>query len=110
MHKVEYLPVAKRDIEEAVAYIAVTLASPSAARDLLRTISEAVTRISQFPYAFEAYRPKWPLHAELRKAPVGNYVLYYAVYQGRVEIWRLLHGRQNRDAHLQEGSGETHTS
>ncbi len=106
MYKVEYLPVAKRDIEDAVTYIAVTLASPSAARSLLNAISEAIARISQFPYAYEAYRPKWPLKAELRRAPVGGYVLYYAVYEDRVEVWRLLHGRQDRDAHLRETDGE----
>lgn len=100
MHKVEYLPVAKRDVEDAVTYIAVTLASPQAARKFLKGLSDAVDTISRFPYAYEAYRPKWPLQAELRKAPIGGYVLYYAVYQDRVEIWRLLHGRQNQGTQL----------
>lgn len=100
MHKVEYLPIAKQDIEDAVTYIAASLDAPQAARKLLLSISEAVEQIAQFPYAYEAYRPKWPLSVELRKAPICGYVLYYAVFRDRVEIWRLLHGRQDRDAHL----------
>ena len=33
---------------------------------------------------------------EIRKVAVKNYVLYYAVFQDRVEIRRFLYGKRDR--------------
>ena len=92
MHNVVYLPIAEDDIMGAVEYISYTLAAPEAARDLLLNIDRTVHRIAEYPYACELYRTDRPMRDELRKVPVGNYILYYAVFQDRVEIRRFIHG------------------
>lgn len=96
MHRIVYLPLAERDLMDALQYIAYKLNAPKAANDLLDAFDETVRTIAQFPYAYELYRTDRPMHDEIRKVPVKNYVLYYAVYQDRVEIRRFLHGRRDR--------------
>lgn len=96
MHKIVYLPLAEADILEAVDYIADKLDAPQAAADLLAELDETVQRISMFPYAYELYRTARPIRDEVRKVTVKGYVLYYAVFQDKVEIRRFLHGRRDR--------------
>lgn len=96
MHKIVYLPLAEKDLMEALEYIACTLDSPSAANKLLREFEETVKRIAAFPYAHELYRTDRPMKDEIRKVPVKNYVLYYAVFEDCVELRRFIHGRRDR--------------
>ncbi len=96
MHKIVYLPLAESDLMDALGYIAYTLDAPKAARDLLVEFDEMVQRIAEFPYAHELYRTDRPMKDEIRKVAVRNYVLYYAVFQDRVEIRRFLYGRRDR--------------
>lgn len=96
MHKIVYLPLAESDLLETLDYIAYTLDAPKAARDLLDEFDKTVNRIAEFPYAFELYRTDRPMKDEIRKVPVKNYVLYYAVYQDHVEIRRFLYGKRDR--------------
>ena len=96
MYPVTYLPVAENDLLEAFDYIANKLNSPNAARKLMLEFEKTVQRIAEFPYACELYRTNRPLHDEIRKAPVSNYVLYYAVFPDRVEIRRFIHSKRDR--------------
>ncbi len=102
MHKIVYLPLAESDLLEAMDYIAYTLDAPKAARDLLTAFAETIKQIAEFPYACELYRTDRPMQDEIRKVPVRNYVLYYAVFQDRVEIRRFLHGRRDRSKGIAE--------
>lgn len=98
MHKIVYLPLAEEDILEAVTYLAEALDAPQAAESLLDELDKTVKRLSEFPYAHELYRTDRPLKDEIRKVPVKGFVLYYAVFEDRVEIRRFLHGRRKRDS------------
>lgn len=102
MHKIVYLPLAERDLLDALDYIAYTLDAPKAARDLLTAVDKTVNQIAVYPYACELYRTDRPMKDEIRKVPVKNYVLYYAVFQDRVEIRRFLHGRRDRSKGIAE--------
>ena len=50
MYKVVYLPTARRQLEEAVVYIAEELCSPDAAAALLDAVDEAVRALMEMPY------------------------------------------------------------
>lgn len=102
MHKIVYLPLAESDLMGALSYIADTLDAPKAARDLLEEFNQTIQRIAEFPYAHELYRTDRPMQDEIRKVAVKNYVLYYAVFQDRVEIRRFLHGRRDRSQGVAE--------
>lgn len=96
MHKIIYLPSAQADLLEAVEYLTAVLDAPKAAADLLNKFDSTVQQIARFPYAHELYRTDRPMQDEIRKVPVKNYVLYYAVFSDYVEIRRFLHGRRDR--------------
>lgn len=96
MHKVVYLPLADEDIMEAVDYLSSVLDAPKAASSLLDELDKTVRQLAEFPYSCELYRTDRPMKDEIRKAPVKNYVLYYAVFQDHIEIRRFLHGRRDR--------------
>jgi len=102
VHKLVYLPLAESDLLNALDYIAYTLDAPKAARELLTEFDETVKQIAEYPYACELYRTDRPIQDEIRKVPVKNYVLYYAVFQDRVEIRRFLHGRRDRSKGIAE--------
>lgn len=102
MHKIVYLPLAENDLTDALRYISYTLDAPKAARDLLEEFDQTIQRIAEFPYAHELYRTDRPMQDEIRKVAVKNYVLYYAVFQDRVEIRRFLHGRRDRSKGVAE--------
>ena len=51
MYSLEYLPIARRDLVEAVSYISHDLGSPEAALRLAEEVERAGERLQQFPYA-----------------------------------------------------------
>ena len=55
MYKVVYLPIARRQLEEAVTYIAENLCAPDAADDLLNAVDEAARALSEMPYRHALY-------------------------------------------------------
>lgn len=96
MHKIVYLPAVQDDLLEAVDYLYKVLEVPGAARNLLAEFDRTVQQIAQFPYAHELYWTNRPMKDEIRKVPIKNYVLYYAVFPEYVELRRFLHGRRDR--------------
>lgn len=97
MYKVEYLPVAKRDLEEAVAYIASELANVDAALELLDEIESAVQNLREMPYRHALYASAYAMKNEIRYFPIKSYNVFYVVHeeQKTVEIRRVLYQRRN---------------
>ena len=67
MYKLEYLPVAQRDMVEIVRYISGELRNPAAADRLAMELVNAAESILTFPYALPAYQPIRLLKREYRK-------------------------------------------
>lgn len=80
-------PLAERDIEEIVSYIAAE--SPSAASRWFGTLRTTCERLSDMPKMGVA-RPE--IRPELRLLVMGNYLIAYREIAGGVEIVRILHG------------------
>ena len=95
MYKVVYLPTARRQLEEAVVYIAEELCSPDAAAALLDAVDEAVRSLMEMPYRYAIYPTLYTMKREVRFIPVKN---YYVVDEANktVEIWRVLHQRKRQ--------------
>lgn len=93
MYKVVYLPIARRQLEEAVTYIAEELCAPYAADVLLDAVDEAACALSEMPYRHALYPLLFAMKREIRFVPVRNYNLFYVVNEDQktVEIWRLIH-------------------
>lgn len=98
MYKVVYLPTARRQLEEAVVYIAEELCSPDAAASLLDAVDEAVKSLTEMPYRYAIYPTLYAVKREVRFIPVKNYNIHYVVNEENktVEIWRVLHQRKRQ--------------
>ena len=99
MYKVVYLPTARRQLEDAVMYIAIDLYSPDAAMNLADEVDQAAQKLKEMPYRFPIYHTLYAMKREIRFFPVKNYNVYYVIDEDSktVEIWRVLHRLQNRD-------------
>lgn len=93
MHKLKYLPLAKKDLKEITNYIAINLKAPKAAMDLLDALENSKYRLQQFPYSGKVYQPIIPLEPEFRILPVKNYLVFYIVKEYEVEIQRIVYSK-----------------
>ena len=99
MNKVVYLPTARKQLEDAVMYIAIDLCSPDTAMNLADEVDQAAQKLKEMPYRFPIYHTLYAMKREIRFFPVKNYNVYYVIDEDSktVEIWRVLHRLQNRD-------------
>lgn len=97
MYKLEYLPVARRDMIEIVRYISQELQNPTAADQLAMELIEAGDSIPKFPYANPAFIPIRPLKHEYRKLLVQNYFMFYWVDEIKklVTVARVVYARRD---------------
>lgn len=97
MYKLEYLPVARRDMIEIVRYISQELQNPTAADKLAMELIEAGDSIPKFPYANPAFIPIRPLKHEYRKLLVQNYFMFYWVDEAKklVTVARVVYARRD---------------
>ena len=95
MYKLEYLPVAQRDMVEIVRYISGELRNPAAA-DRLAMVNAAES-ILTFPYALPAYQPIRPLKREYRKILVQNFLMLYWVDEEKklVTVARVVYAKRD---------------
>jgi len=69
-------------------------ASPEIATDFIQRFYETFASISASPRA-GVNMPSLP-PGDLRKFPMGNYMIYYRVVQSRIVIVRVLHGKRSQ--------------
>ena len=103
MYKLEYLPVARRDMIEIVRYISQELQNPTAADQLAMELIEAGDSIPRFPYANPAFIPIRPLKYEYRKLLVQNYFMFYWVDEVKklVTVARVVYARRDYERLLE---------
>lgn len=97
MYKIIYLPIAQRDLEGIIGYIADFEKEPINALSLLDAFDEAIGRLKQFPYSCQVYIPIREIEYEYRLLPVKGYGVYYTIYEEKkiVEIHRILSQRMD---------------
>ena len=58
MYKLEFLPIAKKDMDDIIYYISNNLKNISAANELTKNFIEGANRILDFPYVASIYNQK----------------------------------------------------
>jgi toxin ParE1/3/4 len=81
---------AKTDVDSIWAYIAAD--NGKAAEELLDRFGKAFEMLVQNPHAG---RPRPDLGHELRSFAVANYIIFYVLQSGGIEIVRVIHSRQD---------------
>lgn len=97
MYKLEYLPVALKDMLAIVRYIRLELYNPDAANRLALELVNAAENVLNFPYASPVYQPIRPLKHEYRKIPVQNFLMFYWVDEEKklVTIARVVYAKRD---------------
>ena len=97
MYELDFLPVAKQDINEIILYISDTLGAPQAALDLLDALESSILHLKKFPYMCRIYNIGMPLDFEYRALPVKNYLVFHVVLEDKkmVEIYRVIYAKRD---------------
>ena len=97
MYKLEYLPVARKDMLEIVRYISGELKNPNAADRLAVELINAMGNVLTFPYRAPVYQPIRPLKHEYRKILVHNYLMFYWVDEDKelVTVARVVYAKRD---------------
>ena len=97
MYRLEYLPVAQKDMIEIVKYISEELQNPDAANPLATELIHAAESVITFPYAPPVYQPLRPLRHEYRKILVKNFLMFYWVDEEKklVTIARVVYAKRD---------------
>lgn len=94
-YKIEYLPVAERDITDLIEYVQVD--NPSAALNLLDQFDEAISKLEDFPHMGQVPKDSRLQYFNYRMLIVSSYLVFYVVKGSTIEIRRILHGRRKYD-------------
>ena len=93
-YEVRFLPLFEEDLSGIAMHIAHRLKNPAAASKLIADVEGAIAKRSGCAESFEPYDS-----AKERKYPyyriyVGNYVVYYVVIDGVMEVRRILYNKR----------------
>ena len=88
-YRVKYTQTALKRLDDILAYIAVTLCNPSAAKRLLDDFDEAIENVSKCPYAMSKAKNKNVTTKEYRKILVRQYLAIYRIDEKKKAIYIL---------------------
>ena len=94
--KVVFKNTATNDLEQIVDYIADY--NPARAASLVQELRVRALKIGDFPQAYPVIGRFGA--RELRRCVHGNYLIFYRIARGRVEILQVVHGARNFDPNL----------
>ena len=97
MYKLEYLPIAKKDIDKIIYYISNDLNNQSAAKKMAKCFIDSSNKILEFPYGLSTYNPIKTLKNEYRCFKIKNYLMFYTINEKSktITIARVLYKKMN---------------
>ncbi len=95
-HQLVIAPAAKNDLKEIYQY-GLRLWGQTQSESYLSTIKKQFWLLTQQPL-IGTQRPE--LLPDVRSLPINSHTLFYRVTTTRVEVIRVLHGRQDPQRHL----------
>ncbi len=79
MYKLEFLPIAKKDIDEIIYYISSNLKNKTAANNLANSFIKGANNILEFPYGLPVYKTSKRLEKEYRCFKIKNFQMFYII-------------------------------
>ena len=77
MYKLEFLPIAKDDMDNIIYYISNNLKNSAAARNLAESFISGADNILMFPYGSPIYKLKGTLKNKYRSIKIKNFLMFY---------------------------------
>ena len=93
--ELRYLPLFWDDLNAAVSYIADTLQNPAAATRLLDQVEKAILDHAEAPTAAATYKTTRSRPLPYYWFAVGNYLVFYVMFDDIMEVRRFLYGARN---------------
>ena len=94
-YKLQYLPLFWDDLEQAVFYVRDVLKNPEAAERLLNRTEEAILEHAKSPTMAQVYRTTHKRPHPYYWFAVGNYMVFYVVFDDVIEIRRFIYGSRD---------------
>lgn len=94
-YKLQYLPLFWGDLEQAVFYIRDVLKNPVAAERLLDRAEEAILEHVKSPTTAQVYKTTRSRPQPYYWFPVGNYMVFYVVFDDVMEVRRFIYGARD---------------
>ena len=94
-YRLQYLPLFWDDLERAVFYIREVLKNPDAAERLLDRTEAAILEHAKEPAMAQVYKTTRRRPLPYYWFPVGNYMVFYVVYDGVMEVRRFIYGARD---------------
>ena len=95
--QIEYLPIARKDLQDIVDYIVIDLEVPEIAINILNTLETNILSLQENPFRGSLYKSSRQHNNQYRKLFVKNYVILYLIIDNTVEIQRIFYYRRNMD-------------
>ena len=102
MYKLNFLPLAKKDMEEIVYYISYKLNNKQAANNISDEFIKKANNILNFTYQIKEYMPIKKLTYTYRIIKVKNFCMFYIIDEKTktVTIMRILYQKRDIDNFL----------
>jgi addiction module RelE/StbE family toxin len=89
------LPTVQKDLAAISDYISLTLNAPQAAFNFLDMLEKSIAKLPENPFAHRLYSPLKPVATEYRVMTVKNYLVFYTVLEGAIEIHRVVYKKRD---------------
>ena len=103
MYKLEFLPIAKKDIDDIIYYISENLKNRTAVINLSKEFIKGANSILDFPYGLSEYKPKHKLKNVYRSIKVKNFLMFYTINEKDkiITIVRVLYQKMDINSILE---------
>ncbi len=97
MYKIEFLPIAKKDIDDIIYYISHQLKNIPASKKLRDLFMKSIDNIAEFPYGCSVYKSIGKLKNEYRSYRVKNFLMFYTINKDEnlITIVRVLYKKMD---------------
>ena len=97
MYKLEFLPIAKKDMDDIIYYISNNLKNKTAAISLSKCFINAANSILEFPYGLSEYKPTSKLNNVYRSIRIKNFLMFYTINEKKkiITIVRVLYQKMD---------------
>lgn len=96
-HHISYLPIARKDLQDIIDYIAFDLEVPDAALKMLNMLETEISTLQGNPFRGAVHSSFRKHNYQYRKLFIKNYVVFYVILEDIVEIQRVFYNRRNMD-------------
>ena len=97
MYQLQFLPIAKKDMENIVYYVAYKLNNDAAAKELAKSFIDGAKSILNFPFGSSIYTTSEKLKYEYRCIKIKNFLMFYIIDDDKkiITVVRVLYKKMN---------------